>query len=132
MLSWRCRCNRLARLEAHLTDNGYNGEEESGQRHLGWHTQAYQLGSQEPPQYALEGSIAIAGAGVSWLRDGLGVISSAGDSEAVARSVPDTGGEANSDLPQARCTRTTPGPHLLLASQGQRCVSTPASSGCFT
>ena len=63
--------------------------------------QAYQLGPQEPPQYALEGSIAIAGAGVSWLRDGLGVISSASDSEAVARSVPDTGGEVSSDLPHA-------------------------------
>lgn len=100
MMSWQCRCNRLARLEAHLTENGCHDEENSGQRISGC-TQAYQLGPQEPPQYALEGSIAIAGAGVSWLRDGLGVISSASDSEAVARSVPDTGGEASSDLPQA-------------------------------
>ena len=54
--------------------------------------QAYQLGPEEPPQYALEGSIAIAGAGVSWLRDRMGLIGSAADSEAVASSVADTGG----------------------------------------
>ena len=54
--------------------------------------QAYQLGPEEPPQYALEGSIAIAGAGVSWLRDRMGLIDSAADSEAVASSVADTGG----------------------------------------
>ncbi|CAK0785078.1 hypothetical protein CVIRNUC_008284 [Coccomyxa viridis] len=55
-------------------------------------TMAYQLGPEEPPQYALEGSIAIAGAGVSWLRDRMGLIDSAADSEAVASSVADTGG----------------------------------------
>ena len=54
--------------------------------------QAYQLGPEEPPQYALEGSIAIAGAGVSWLRDCMGLIDTAADSEAVASSVADTGG----------------------------------------
>ena len=54
--------------------------------------QAHQLGPQEPPQYALEGSIAIAGAGVSWLRDRLGLIDSVDDCEAVADSVSDTGG----------------------------------------
>jgi glycerol kinase len=42
--------------------------------------------------YALEGSAFIAGAAVQWLRDGLGIIRSAGEVEALARSVPDTGG----------------------------------------
>ncbi len=44
------------------------------------------------PAYALEGSVFIAGAAVQWLRDGLGIIGSAGETEALARSVPDTGG----------------------------------------
>ncbi len=42
--------------------------------------------------YALEGSVFIAGAVIQWLRDGLGVLKSAPDSEAMATSVPDTGG----------------------------------------
>ncbi len=42
--------------------------------------------------YALEGSIAIAGAAVQWLRDNLGLIQSAADSERVALSVEDAGG----------------------------------------
>ncbi|CAI5500552.1 unnamed protein product [Closterium sp. Naga37s-1] len=42
--------------------------------------------------YALEGSIAIAGAAVQWLRDNLGIISSTKDVEALAASVPHTGG----------------------------------------
>jgi len=42
--------------------------------------------------YALEGSIFITGAAVQWLRDGLGIISTAAESEALARSVPDNGG----------------------------------------
>jgi glycerol kinase len=41
--------------------------------------------------YALEGSAFIAGAAVQWLRDGLGLIGSAGEIEALARSVPDAG-----------------------------------------
>ena len=44
------------------------------------------------PAYALEGSVFIAGAAVQWLRDGLGIIRSAQDSDAMARSVTDTGG----------------------------------------
>jgi glycerol kinase len=44
------------------------------------------------PAYALEGSVFIAGAAVQWLRDGLGIITSAPESEGLARSVPDTGG----------------------------------------
>jgi glycerol kinase len=44
------------------------------------------------PCYALEGSVFIAGAAVQWLRDGLGLIASAEESEALAQSVPDTEG----------------------------------------
>ena len=43
-------------------------------------------------EYALEGSVFIGGAVVQWLRDGLGIIKSAADIEALAASVPDTGG----------------------------------------
>jgi glycerol kinase len=42
--------------------------------------------------YALEGAVLAAGAAVQWLRDGLGVLASAEESEALARSVDDTGG----------------------------------------
>ena len=42
--------------------------------------------------YALEGSIFMAGAAVQWLRDGLGLIASAAETEALARAVPDSGG----------------------------------------
>lgn len=42
--------------------------------------------------YALEGSIAITGAAVQWLRDNLGIIENSGQSEGLAASVPDAGG----------------------------------------
>ncbi|MFI5214661.1 MAG: glycerol kinase GlpK [Gemmatimonadales bacterium] len=42
--------------------------------------------------YALEGSVFIAGAAIQWLRDGLGVIANAGETEQLARGVADTGG----------------------------------------
>jgi glycerol kinase len=42
--------------------------------------------------YALEGSVFIAGAAIQWLRDGLGLIRSAAESQALAESVADTGG----------------------------------------
>jgi glycerol kinase len=42
--------------------------------------------------YALEGSVFIAGAAIQWLRDGLGIIAQAGETQALAESVPDTGG----------------------------------------
>lgn len=54
-------------------------------------TIAYQLGNQRPV-YALEGSIAITGALVQWLRDNLGMISSSSEVEALANSVADNGG----------------------------------------
>jgi glycerol kinase len=43
-------------------------------------------------QYALEGSIFVAGAAVQWLRDGLGFVTHAAETDAIARSVPDTHG----------------------------------------
>ena len=46
----------------------------------------------EPAVYALEGSVAVTGALIQWLRDGLGLISSASQVEALASSVPDAGG----------------------------------------
>ena len=42
--------------------------------------------------FALEGSIFVTGAAVQWLRDGLGIIGAAAETEALAESVPDTGG----------------------------------------
>jgi glycerol kinase len=42
--------------------------------------------------YALEGSVFVTGAAVQWLRDGLGLISTAAEAEALARTVPDSGG----------------------------------------
>ncbi len=53
-------------------------------------TIAWKLGS--TTVYALEGSVFIAGAVVQWLRDELGLISSAAESEELARSVPDANG----------------------------------------
>jgi len=46
----------------------------------------------QAPVYALEGSIAVTGSAVQWLRDQLGIISGAGQSEALARQVDDNGG----------------------------------------
>jgi glycerol kinase len=54
-------------------------------------TMAYKLGD-EAPVYALEGSIAVAGSLVQWLRDNIGMISSAPEIEALAAKVEDNGG----------------------------------------
>jgi glycerol kinase len=53
-------------------------------------TIAYRLNGRTT--YALEGSIFVAGAAVQWLRDGLKLISQAGDSEPLAAGIYDTGG----------------------------------------
>ncbi|MFO7178479.1 MAG: glycerol kinase GlpK [Pseudomonadota bacterium] len=53
-------------------------------------TLAWQIGDE--PTYALEGSCFIAGAAVQWLRDGLGILQSASEVEALARSVPSSEG----------------------------------------
>jgi glycerol kinase len=54
-------------------------------------TVAYQFGD-APACYALEGSVAVAGALVQWLRDNLGIIRASNEIEPLARSVPDNGG----------------------------------------
>jgi glycerol kinase len=53
---------------------------------VGW------LASSGELTYALEGSVFVTGAAIQWLRDGLGLLDNAGQSEALARSVPDAGG----------------------------------------
>jgi glycerol kinase len=54
-------------------------------------TVAYRFGD-APAAYALEGSIAVTGSAIQWLRDQLGIISGASQSEALARLVADNGG----------------------------------------
>ncbi|MGE5694293.1 MAG: glycerol kinase GlpK [Candidatus Sericytochromatia bacterium] len=54
-------------------------------------TVCYQFGNAKPV-YALEGSIAVTGSAVQWLRDQLGIIADAAHSEALAREVDDNGG----------------------------------------
>lgn len=54
-------------------------------------TLAYRLGD-AAPRYALEGSIAVTGSLIQWLRDNLGLISTSPEVEALAKSVPDNGG----------------------------------------
>jgi glycerol kinase len=54
-------------------------------------TVAYRLGD-GPAHYALEGSIAVTGSLVQWLRDNLGIIRNAAEVEELALTVPDTGG----------------------------------------
>lgn len=53
-------------------------------------TVAWKLG--DTVEYALEGSVFVAGAAIQWLRDNLGIIRSAGEVEALAASVPDNNG----------------------------------------
>lgn len=53
-------------------------------------TVAWKIGDEVT--YALEGSVFVGGAAIQWLRDGIGVVKSAPDSEGLAVSVPDNGG----------------------------------------
>lgn len=53
-------------------------------------TVAWKMGN--TTEYALEGSVFVGGAVVQWLRDGLGLIRTSGEVEALAKSVPDNGG----------------------------------------
>jgi glycerol kinase len=75
-------------------------------------------------EYALEGSIFVAGAAVQWLRDGLGFVTHASESAALARSVSDSDGVyvvpgigtrargvRSSASPEARRGHISPGPH---------------------
>ncbi|VVC99797.1 glycerol kinase-like [Leptidea sinapis] len=54
-------------------------------------TVAYQLGRNNPPCYALEGSVAIAGAALGWLRDNMGMIENAQDSQEMAENATENG-----------------------------------------
>jgi glycerol kinase len=69
------------------------GDQPVASRHQLLSTVAWQgpLSSSASVAYALEGSVFMAGATVQWLRDGLQMIQNAGDVEALADSVPDTG-----------------------------------------
>src|SRR5262245_60220766 len=67
------------------------GEKPVASQHGLLTTVAYKLGSQ-PARYALEGSVAIAGALVQWLRDNLGLIKSSAEIEELAASEGDNGG----------------------------------------
>jgi glycerol kinase len=66
------------------------GREQRRSGHRLLSTVAWQIGGER--RYALEGSLFVAGSLVKWLRDSLGLIGTAGESEALARSVPDSGG----------------------------------------
>lgn len=68
------------------------GEEAIQSTHGLLSTVAFKLGPNAPANYALEGSIAIAGAAVQWLRDSLGIIKSASEIEELALQVDSTGG----------------------------------------
>ncbi|XP_057479702.1 glycerol kinase-like [Actinidia eriantha] len=68
------------------------GEEFIQSNHGLLSTVAFKLGPDAPANYALEGSIAIAGAAVQWLRDSLGIIKSASEIEDLALQVDSTGG----------------------------------------
>ena len=67
------------------------GEKPVSSKHGLITTVAFKLG-QQPARYALEGSIAITGALIQWLRDNLGLISSSSEIETLARTVKDNGG----------------------------------------
>ena len=80
-------------------------------------TVCYQFGDAKPV-YALEGSIAVTGSAVQWLRDQLGIISGAADSEHLAAQVEDNGG-----------IYFVPAFSGLFARTGARMPAAP-SSGC--
>jgi len=69
----------------------HTGERPIPSRHGLLTVPAYQLGRDQPVQYALEGSVAIAGAGLQWLQEQLGVIRDIQEAEKLASSVSDTG-----------------------------------------
>ncbi len=68
----------------------HTGAEAPLSRHRLLTTIAWQLGGER--RYALEGSVFVAGSLIQWLRDALGLIAASAESEALARSVADTGG----------------------------------------
>jgi len=68
----------------------HTGEQSVASRHGLITTVAARVG-EEPATYALEGSVAVTGSLIGWLRDNLGMIAGAAEVEALARSVPDSG-----------------------------------------
>jgi len=68
----------------------HTGLEAPVSRHRLLTTLAWQLGGER--RYALEGSVFVAGSLIQWLRDSLGLIVTAAESEKLARSIPDSGG----------------------------------------
>lgn len=66
------------------------GERQPASKHRLLSTVLCQLGGRR--SYAIEGSVFVAGSVVKWLRDSLGLIENAAETEALARSVPDNGG----------------------------------------
>ncbi|MBK7708691.1 MAG: glycerol kinase GlpK [Acidobacteria bacterium] len=66
------------------------GEKPIASKHRLLTTVAWKIGDRT--EYALEGSVFIGGAVIQWLRDSLGIISTAADVEELANSVPDNGG----------------------------------------
>jgi glycerol kinase len=91
------------------------------------------------PAYALEASIFIAGAAVQWLRDGLGIVKNAAETEAMARGIESTGGvyfvpaltglgapswEANARGTIVGLTRGTTRDHIVRAALEAMCFGT--------
>ncbi|MEP6714488.1 MAG: glycerol kinase GlpK [Terriglobia bacterium] len=75
-----------------LTHAG-NRQPHSSHRLLGTRAASFDSkGSDDKATFAVEGSVFVAGAVIQWLRDSLGLITTAADSEPIAASVPDTGG----------------------------------------
>jgi glycerol kinase len=85
---WLGRAIPIYGTGAFVLTNAGAGVPRSEHRLLG--TVLTQAGGER--RYALEGSVFVAGSLVKWLRDSLGVISSAAETEALARSIPDSGG----------------------------------------
>ena len=100
---------RARRGEEHLRDRLVPaGQHRRGDRALGAAADdvAYRLGDGEPA-YALEGSIAVTGALVQWLRDRLGLIESAAEVEELARTRRRTTAACTSCPPSPGCSRRT-------------------------
>ena len=95
----RRRCSARPALHKGMTKSTYGtgcfmlvntGHEIVSSHHRLLTTPAYRLGGETT--YALEGSIFVAGAAVKWLRDGLGVIADAAETDSLATRVPDSHG----------------------------------------
>jgi glycerol kinase len=86
-LRWRCKCT-YGTGSFLLLNTGHK----PGLSSAGLLTTPCCHVGEEPPTYALEGSIAVTGALVQWFRDNLNLIASAAEIETLARPVEDNGG----------------------------------------